>query len=107
MSSMLFYDVGLAHVEYDETQEKFRGDEAGLGEAIYEEVQFLCLDTYWRLNDWLQNVPPNKMTTNGNYLRKSIDYKGQDSLANMSRDRQFIYELIAECTLLKGLKNRS
>lgn len=61
MSNMLFYDAGLAHVEYDETAMRFRGDKAAMDEAIYEEVQFLCLDTYWLLKDWLKNVPPKKM----------------------------------------------
>jgi hypothetical protein len=40
------------------------------------------------------------------YIDVLIDYQAKRGDEKMRRDRQIVYELVAECTLLKGLKNR-
>lgn len=40
MANLLFFDRGLAHVNYDEKQAMFEGDHSGMNESIYEEADF-------------------------------------------------------------------
>ncbi|RDL42300.1 uncharacterized protein BP5553_02279 [Venustampulla echinocandica] len=105
MANMLFMDVGLAHVDYDEKTAKYEGDQAKMNNAIYEEADWLCLPRYWDLFEWLKNVPPRKVTTQPAFLHKPIIYQAEGAEEKMARDRQILYEMIVECTLIKPLKS--
>ena len=41
MASLLFLDVGLAHVDYYTKDEMYEGDQAGMDDQIYEEVDWI------------------------------------------------------------------
>jgi hypothetical protein len=105
MANMLFMDVGLAHVDYDEKDAAFWDDKEGMSESIYEEADFLCLPRYWDIVEWLDHVPPRKMTVDRRYIGVPVNYHAEKSRHKMARDRQILYEIIGECTLIKGLKN--
>jgi len=59
---------------------------------------------FWDLKNWLDHVPPRKITVIQLMWPDHVKYQAQHCNQKMTRDRQILHELISECTLLKGLK---
>ncbi len=106
MADMLFFDVGLAHVDYDGKDAAFKNDQEGMNDSIYEEADWIFLCRYWDLVEWLEHIPPRKMPGNiaVQFKYKPVTYLVEHSREKMSRDKQILYELLSECCLLKGLR---
>jgi hypothetical protein len=105
MANLLFFERGLAHVDYDKKSAMFEGDPDGMNDAIYEEADFICLPTYWSLSEWIRMAPPKKIPTLGHYIGKTPNYQAKKSKGKMKRDKQILFEILAECCLLKAFKN--
>lgn len=105
MANLLFFERGLAHVDYDEKDSMFDGDPDGMNDTIFEEADFICLPTYWNLSEWLKMSPPKKIPTLGHYIGTTPNYQARNSKGKMERDRQILHEMLAECCLLKAFKN--
>ncbi|KAF4621870.1 hypothetical protein G7Y89_g14475 [Cudoniella acicularis] len=104
MADMLFIDVGLAHVDYAMTDTLYGDNEEDMNEAIAQEADFLCLPRYWDLYEWLANTPPKKISTMGRLFENPVNYRARGSHERIARDRQILYEMISECTLIKSFK---
>ncbi|RDW69980.1 hypothetical protein BP5796_08377 [Coleophoma crateriformis] len=104
LSSMLFYEVGLAHVDYSKEND-LKGDKEALQESFYEEADFLCLPRYWDLCQWIDNTPPNKIAADPRRLDEKLEYEASSHEEKMHRDKSIMHEIISECTLLKAMHN--
>lgn len=105
MADLLFFERGLAHVDYDEKAAMFDGDPDGMSDAIHDEADFICLPTFWTLTDWLRNCPPRKIPTLGHLIGTTPDYQAQASHGRLDRDKQILQEILQECCLIKAFKN--
>lgn len=107
MTDMLFYDAGLAHVDYDKLEKDAQMGTVDMNEAISEEADWLCLPRYWHLVKWLEFAPPGKVPTNPQFIGVPIDFRTEGVKAKAARDRRVCDELLMECCLLKPLMKRS
>lgn len=103
MANMLFYDVGLAYVNYDRIEREAQTGKVDMNEAISEEADWLCLPRYWHLVNWLNFAPPGKIPTFPHYVGTPVDFHTEGVQAREARDRRICNELLIECCLLKPL----
>lgn len=104
MADLLFFERGLAHVNYDEKEAMFGNDPDAMSNSIHDEADFICLPIFWTLTDWLENCPPKKIPTLGHLIGSNPDYQGQSSRGRLDRDRHILQELLQECCLIKAFK---
>ncbi|CZR62083.1 uncharacterized protein PAC_11980 [Phialocephala subalpina] len=107
ITNMLFYDVGLAHVDYNRVERDAQMGKVDMDEAISEEADWLCLPRYWHLVQWLNFAPPGKIPTNPEWIGVPIEFHTEGVQARAARDRRICDELLFECCLLKPLMKRS
>jgi len=62
------------------------------------------LDVIWDLYEGLEHIPPRKMPVILQYISKPDNYQGKTYAKTAACGRQVLFEMIAECYLLKALK---
>lgn len=109
MAMMLFVNGGLAHVDYEEQNRKRAAGET-IEEDFFEESDWLGLDMYRFLSQWLENVPPGKIPTNRWHANDDgpnvPDYEFQSYKEKNNLEFGIIREFIAECCVIKALELR-
>lgn len=106
MAEMLFIHRGLAHVDYEAQDVECGDDDDLMNEAMYHEVDFLCLPRYWDLFDWLLHIPPRQSQFNQTYREVPLNYHAENYLDKYARDRQIMYEIISGCTVIERIRTR-
>ncbi|CAG8972646.1 hypothetical protein HYALB_00011385 [Hymenoscyphus albidus] len=107
MADILFTESGLAHIDYDEKKAEFEGDEEGLSDSIAKEADWICLDRYWDLTQWLENAPPYKIVFDPTSVDNIPDYGSGKGRDKMAADKKVMMEILAEGTVLKSKKTRN
>lgn len=102
ISGMLFFQVGLAHVDYDE-QDAAIDDPEKMEEAFTEEADWICLNRFWDLSQWLANAPPGKVAFDPRG-EQVVDYKSGKGKDKMAADKIVLTDIVMEGTILKGMK---
>lgn len=99
---LLFFEGYLIHVD-DKAQKNMVAHEEDTYEALNAEADWICMFRYWALDEWLQNAPPRGVPAAQQMFFEPIYYHGSTVNEKTQRDRQILYEMIAECSLLKAM----
>lgn len=103
MSDMLFFQVGLAHVDYD-AQDNDLDDPEKTEEAFTEEADWICLNRFWDLQQFLQRAPPGKVAFDPRGFAHAVDYKSGKGEDKMKADKMVLTDILIEATQLKAMK---
>lgn len=75
-------------------------------ELTYQGGSWICLGRYYDLVEWLDHVPPKKIPTMGMFLGQPMVYGASTPREMEARDRRIIYEMLADCCLIKALQQQ-
>ncbi|KAH8586168.1 hypothetical protein B0O99DRAFT_83821 [Bisporella sp. PMI_857] len=104
MAHLLFFDRGLAHVDYAQAEKKYADNIEVMDEQFYDEMQWVCMDINNALEAWLHLCPPGKVPTVVDFLQENVDYRPSDVKGKMLRDKRIAHELLQEGTMMRAIR---
>ena len=102
IADVFLSDIATFRVDYNTANTN--GMLPDIPELTYQGGSWICLGRYYDLVEWLDHVPPKKIPTMGMFLGQPMVYGASTPREMGARDRRIIYEMLADCCLIKALQ---
>jgi len=104
IADVFLSDIATFRVDYNTANTN--GMLPDIPELTYQGGSWICLGRYYDLVEWLDHVPPKKIPTMGMFLGQPMVYGASTPREMEARDRRIIYEMLADCCLIKALQQQ-